>query len=135
MLYPTYKEKEHKPRIFKFENPWLDEKDLNDVVGKSRNKDSCASLLYKIIGCLEDLDEWGSKLRTRFKWSITEFREEMRKNQDSSNDICVQKYNGARKNLRKVLKQEENYWKQRSETHWLRGGDSNTKFFHAMATT
>jgi hypothetical protein len=36
--------------------------------------------------------------------------------------------------LSKILKQEEDYWKQRSKTHWLKDGDSNTKFFHAVAS-
>jgi hypothetical protein len=58
----------------------------------------------------------------------------MEQNQDSSNDLCVRKYQEAREKLSKVLKQEEEYWKQRSKTHWLRDGDSNTKFFHAMAS-
>ncbi|KAK2361519.1 hypothetical protein QL285_086656 [Trifolium repens] len=58
----------------------------------------------------------------------------METNQDSSNELCIRKYQEARENLSKVLRQEEEYWKQRSKTHWLRDGDANTKFFHAMAS-
>jgi hypothetical protein len=59
----------------------------------------------------------------------------MQQNQDGTNELCVRKYNEARENLSKVLKQEENYWKQRAKTHWLRDGDANTKFSHAVAST
>ncbi|MCI25873.1 hypothetical protein A2U01_0047064, partial [Trifolium medium] len=59
----------------------------------------------------------------------------MEQNQDSTNELCVRKYHEARENLSKVLKQEEDYWKQRAKTHWLRDGDANTKFFHAIAST
>lgn len=31
--------------------------------------------------------------------------------------------------------QEESYWKQRAKVFWLEEGDSNTRFFHATATT
>ncbi|OAY74561.1 hypothetical protein ACMD2_18612 [Ananas comosus] len=35
--------------------------------------------------------------------------------------------------LAEVLKDEEALWKSRAKQHWLREGDSNTKFFHAVA--
>jgi hypothetical protein len=135
LLRLVYAVKDYKPRIFKFENAWLDERDLNDVVTTAWNKNSHVPLLSKIQNCTEDLDEWGGKLRTRFTKAISEYREEMQQNQDGTNELCVRKYNEARENLSKVLKQEENYWKQRAKTHWLRDGDANTKFFHAVAST
>jgi hypothetical protein len=135
LLRLTHREREFTPRIFKFENAWLEEQDLHDIVHNAWIKDGCAPLLSKIKGCSEDLEEWGSRLRTRFKNAIAEYREEMRLNQDSREELCVKKYNEARDNLSKVLKQEDDYWRQRSKTHWLRDGDSNTKFFHAMATS
>jgi hypothetical protein len=90
-----------------------------------------STILSKIKGCSEDLDEWGSRLWSRFKKSICEYMEEMRLNQDNMDELCVKKYNEAQENLSKVLKQEEDYWRQRSKTYWLWDGDSNTKFFHA----
>ncbi|MCH97325.1 endonuclease/exonuclease/phosphatase family protein [Trifolium medium] len=121
---------------------WLDEfpyfkfkeQELNHVVSEAWNKEGHAPLLSKIKNCTEDLEVWGARLRSRFTRSIREYREEMEQNQDSSNDLCVRKYQEAREKLSKVLKQEEEYWKQRSKIHWLRDGDSNTKFFHAMAS-
>ena len=37
--------------------------------------------------------------------------------------------------LTELLIQEEQYWKQRAKTFWLAEGDSNTRFFHSMATS
>jgi hypothetical protein len=33
-----------------------------------------------------------------------------------------------------LLAQEDAFWRQRAKIHWLQDGDSNTKFFHAMAS-
>jgi hypothetical protein len=34
-----------------------------------------------------------------------------------------------------LLAQEEAFWKQRSKVYWLKDGDTNSRFFHAMAST
>lgn len=35
----------------------------------------------------------------------------------------------------RLLAQEEAFWKQRSKVYWLKDGDTNSHFFHAMAST
>ena len=36
--------------------------------------------------------------------------------------------------LGEILQEEEEYWKLRSKQNWLEEGDTNTKFFHTIAT-
>lgn len=39
----------------------------------------------------------------------------------------------AKDKLREVLLQEERYWRQQSGIKWLKEGDRNTEYFHAIA--
>ena len=36
--------------------------------------------------------------------------------------------------LEKLEARRELYWRQRAQTHWLKNGDRNTKFYHAFAS-
>lgn len=49
------------------------------------------------------------------------------------NEASVKIMTDNQKQLAEVYAQQETFWRQRSETLWLREGDQNTKFFHAAA--
>ncbi|KAJ1430165.1 Ribonuclease H-like superfamily [Sesbania bispinosa] len=45
----------------------------------------------------------------------------------------IQRYNMLHDKMDCLIMQEEAFWKQRAKVFWLREGDGNTRFFHAMA--
>ena len=55
--------------------------------------------------------------------------------QSSSENIDGAEYNRAKGRFNELLEQEEIFWKRRVKCHWLEGGDSNTRFFHAMLSS
>ena len=40
----------------------------------------------------------------------------------------------VRRELRTLMKKEEIFWRQRSRVAWLKGSDSNSRFFHECAS-
>ncbi|MCI15822.1 endonuclease/exonuclease/phosphatase family protein, partial [Trifolium medium] len=86
-------QKENRARVFKFENSWLEEQQLQTVVEGAWNRTAYDPLLAKLQQCTEDLEEWGTKPRLRFKRSITEYREEMERYRDNRSELGMSKYN------------------------------------------
>ncbi|MCH83495.1 endonuclease/exonuclease/phosphatase family protein [Trifolium medium] len=61
LLHLVHVQKEIKARIFKFENAWLEEPNLTEVVKEGWNREPHNSLLAKIHTCTEDLEVWGRR--------------------------------------------------------------------------
>lgn len=54
---------------------------------------------------------------------------------DRDDDDGIQLYFDEKEKLSELLINEELYWKQRAKTFWLEAGDTNSKFFHASASS
>lgn len=50
-------------------------------------------------------------------------------------DDGIQMYFEERERLNELLLHEETYWKQRAKTFWLQEGNTNSRFFHASASS
>lgn len=55
--------------------------------------------------------------------------------EDCTDDDIINRYFAEKKKLEELMINEELYWQQRAKSFWLQDGDSNTKFFHACATS
>ncbi|RVX07677.1 putative mitochondrial protein [Vitis vinifera] len=82
----------------------------------------------------KDLEDWGKRLRLKWKSRIKELKNqiEVLKWAGASGDVAL--LNHAEYELNLVLRQEEEYWKQRAKLFWLKAGDSNSRAFH-LATS
>jgi hypothetical protein len=111
----------------------LKEDDVGEVVEMAWHKDPYAEVTEKVESCVDELQRWGRRKRTRFKEELEGCCTEMESLRGNTDVTSVTRYQELYNNHARILVQEEAYWKQRAKMHWLKEGDLNTRFFHMSA--
>lgn len=107
---------------------------MKGIVENGWNSHNDHDIESKITGCTRDLEAWGNSIRPKFREEIKCCEEELEVLRTQHDDNAVARFCALKNHLSKPLIQKETYWRQWEKTHWLKGGDCNTKFFHASAT-
>lgn len=116
----------------KFENTWLREPVCRKIVENSSNREYNSHFQVKIKTCLEEVSAWGFESTGNFKQIISRLKKVINSTKGIRNEEAVQRYEEATKRLTEVLTQQEVFRCQRCKQIWLREGDHNSEYFHAM---
>ncbi|XP_057248270.1 uncharacterized protein LOC130590237 [Beta vulgaris subsp. vulgaris] len=124
---------------FRFNNCWLTDPKCMKIVEETWNKSSKLSVVEQLREIKKNLNEWNHKDFGRIDENIRRF-EEIIANLDLESNLRnlekeeLEKRNEAQTELWTWMKRKEIYWAQQSRITWLKAGDKNTKFFHAIAS-
>ncbi len=136
-------QKSQTSKLFRFEKVWLTREDFNLLVPGWRNEikpkqGSVLNFAAKLRHCRKRIQEWCASKFHNILASKRATAEEIQKLDlmEEQSGLAPRDQETRRKlkaQLRSIIGEEELLWKARAKQHWLKGGDGNTRFFHAMA--
>jgi hypothetical protein len=132
-----------KSQIFRFENRWLQLDGFLPLVEKAwthsvHYADAAKRITSKFKVLRKVLKHWAKSLSSlkveiedcNFVIALLDSVENCRSLIPSEVNLRI----SLKDHLAKLLKQQLAYWKQRGKIKWVTLGDSNSKFFHSIAT-
>jgi mannosylglycoprotein endo-beta-mannosidase len=132
-----------KASIFRFENYWTEQPGFLDCVKavwnvKSSKAYSSAVLADKFKSLRYALKKWHTSL-SKLKANIQNCNKVilLMDNLEEQRPLFLTEFNFrqiVKLHLENLLLIECNYWRKRCTIRWVKVGEDNTKFFHAMAT-
>lgn len=128
------------PKPFRFQDCWLLHPGCMETIKEIWEKHKPLGFGEKLKEVKTGLKSWNTSVFGKIDHQIYALEEriheiDMLANNNSLTDDEISERRSAQSELWGWLKRKETYWAQNSRAKWVKEGDKNTKYFHALASS
>ncbi|XP_027098892.2 uncharacterized protein [Coffea arabica] len=131
---------DNKPRPFRFLNVWTTKPDLLEVIRHAWGQEASGSplrvLCSKLLAARRAIQVWNKQCFGNVIDAVREAEQTVQRAEEAvdhdDSEAGQVELRKAQAELRYALSIEEQYWSQKARVKWLRSGDRNSRYFHAV---
>ncbi|XP_071929043.1 uncharacterized protein [Coffea arabica] len=137
----SFKERsDHTPRPFRFLNVWTTKSELLEVIRYAWNQDVSGSplrvLSSKLLATRRVIQTWNKQHFGNVFDAVRSAEMGVQRAEEAmdqyASEECQVELSKAQAELRHALSIEEQFWSQKARVKWLKHGDRNSRYFHAV---